>query len=71
MILIHSCPEEYNHFLTTLLYGKSIIILKYVYTALTNLKIRNNDKHSVKTSENGGGEKKEAQWKKFLIQVEK
>ena len=24
MILLHSLPEEYNHFVTTLIYGKSV-----------------------------------------------
>ncbi|KAH9794794.1 Integrase catalytic domain-containing protein [Citrus sinensis] len=45
MILLHSLPEEYSHFVTTLIYGKSVIVFKDVYTSLTNLEIRNNDKH--------------------------
>ena len=44
MILLHSLPEEYSHFVTTLIYGKSVIVFKDVCTALTNLEIRNNDK---------------------------
>ena len=44
MILLHSLPEKYNHFVTTLIYGKSVIVLKNVSTVLTNLEIRNNDK---------------------------
>ncbi|KAH9793687.1 hypothetical protein KPL71_004622 [Citrus sinensis] len=44
MILLYSLPEEYSHFVTTLIYGKSVIIFKDVCTTLTNLEIRNNDK---------------------------
>ena len=46
MILFHSLLEEYNHFVTTLIYGKNVIIFKDVCTSLTNLEIQNNDKHS-------------------------
>ena len=37
MILLHSLPEEYSHFV------KSVIIFKDVCTVLTNLEIRNNN----------------------------
>ncbi|KAH9685883.1 Integrase catalytic domain-containing protein [Citrus sinensis] len=50
MILLHSLLEEYNHFMTTLIYGKSVIIFNDVCTTLTNLKIRNNDKNSERSS---------------------
>ncbi|KAH9648691.1 hypothetical protein KPL70_025696 [Citrus sinensis] len=50
IILLHSLLEEYSHFMTTLIYGKSVTIFKYVYITLTNLKIRNNDKHSKRAS---------------------
>ncbi|KAH9754532.1 Integrase catalytic domain-containing protein [Citrus sinensis] len=50
MILLHSLPEEYSHFVTTLIYGKSVIIFKDVCTTLTNLEIRNNNKNSERTS---------------------
>ena len=50
MIMLHSLPEEYSNFMTTLIYGKSVIIFKDVCTALTNLKIRNNDKNFERTS---------------------
>ena len=50
MILLHLLPKEYNHYVTTLLYGKSVIIFKDVSTVLTNLEIQNNDKHSKKAS---------------------
>ncbi|KAH9794681.1 hypothetical protein KPL71_004983 [Citrus sinensis] len=50
MILLHSLPEEYSHFVTTLIYGKSVIIFKDVYTTLTNLEIQNNDKNSERAS---------------------
>ncbi|KAH9669160.1 Integrase catalytic domain-containing protein [Citrus sinensis] len=46
VILLYSLPEEYRHFVTTLIYGKSMIIFKDVCTALTNLEIQNNDKNS-------------------------
>ena len=46
MILLQSLPKEYSHFVTTLIYGKSVIIFKDVCTVLTNLKIQNNDIHS-------------------------
>ncbi|KAH9704495.1 retrovirus-related pol polyprotein from transposon TNT 1-94-like protein [Citrus sinensis] len=46
MILLHSLPEDYSHFVTTLIYGKSVIVFKDVCTTLTSLKIRNNDKNS-------------------------
>ena len=38
MILLHSLPEEYSHFVTTLIYRKSVIIFKDVCILLTNLK---------------------------------
>ena len=50
MILLYSILEEYNHFVIAFLYGKNIIIFKYVYTTLTNLKIRNNNKYSDRAS---------------------
>ncbi|KAH9792408.1 hypothetical protein KPL71_004103 [Citrus sinensis] len=50
MILLHSLPEEYNHFMTTLIYGKSVIIFKDVCTALTSLEIQNNDKNYERAS---------------------
>ena len=39
MTLLHLLLEEYNNFMTTLLYSKSVIILIDVYTTLTNLEI--------------------------------
>ena len=45
MILLQSLLKEYSHFVTTLLYGKSVIIFKDVFIVLTNLEIQNNDKH--------------------------
>ncbi|KAH9648687.1 hypothetical protein KPL70_025692 [Citrus sinensis] len=50
IILLHSLLEEYSHFVTTLIYGKSVIIFKDVCITLTNLEIRNNDKHSERAS---------------------
>ena len=50
MILLHSLPEEYSHFVTTLIYGKSVIVFKDVCTTLTNLEIQNNDKNSERAS---------------------
>ena len=50
IILLHSLLEEYSHFVTTLIYRKSVIIFKDVYTALTSLEIRNNDKNSERAS---------------------
>ncbi|KAH9666498.1 hypothetical protein KPL70_020662 [Citrus sinensis] len=50
MILLHSLPKEYSHFVTTLIYGKSVIVFKDVCTALTSLEIRNNDKNSERAS---------------------
>ncbi|KAH9727035.1 Integrase catalytic domain-containing protein [Citrus sinensis] len=50
MILLHSLLEEYSYFVTTLIYGKSVIIFKDVCTALTSLEIRNNDKNSERVS---------------------
>ncbi|KAH9729490.1 hypothetical protein KPL70_009367 [Citrus sinensis] len=50
MILLHSLPEEYSHFVTTLIYGKSVIVFKDVRTTLTSLEIRNNDKNSERAS---------------------
>ncbi|KAH9752745.1 Integrase catalytic domain-containing protein [Citrus sinensis] len=50
MILLHSLPEEYSHFVTTLIYEKSVIVFKDVCTVLTNLEIRNNDKNSERAS---------------------
>ena len=46
MILLHSLLDEYSHFVTTLIYGKNVIIFKDICTSLTNLEIQNNDKHS-------------------------
>ena len=43
IIMLHSLLEEYNHFVTTLIYGKNVIIFKDVCITLTNLEIRNND----------------------------
>ncbi|KAH9656595.1 hypothetical protein KPL70_022738 [Citrus sinensis] len=50
MILLHSLPDEYSHFVTTLIYGKSVIVFKDVCTALTSLEIWNNDKNSERAS---------------------
>ena len=50
MILLHLLPKEYSHFVTTLIYGKNVIIFKDVCTALTNLEIRNNNKNSEQVS---------------------
>ncbi|KAH9656609.1 hypothetical protein KPL70_022746 [Citrus sinensis] len=50
MILLHSLLEEYSHFVTTLIYGKSVIVFKDVCTTLTNLEIQNNDKNSERAS---------------------
>ena len=50
MILLHSLSEEYSHFMTILIYRKSIIVFKDVCTILTNLKIRNNDENSKRVS---------------------
>ncbi|KAH9734322.1 hypothetical protein KPL71_017332 [Citrus sinensis] len=50
MILLHSLPEEYSHFMTTLIYRKSVIVFKDVCTTLTSLEIRNNDKNSERAS---------------------
>ncbi|KAH9793742.1 Integrase catalytic domain-containing protein [Citrus sinensis] len=50
MILLHSLPEEYSHFVTTLIYRKSVIIFKDVCTTLTNLEIQNNNKNSERAS---------------------
>ncbi|KAH9717217.1 hypothetical protein KPL71_021741 [Citrus sinensis] len=50
MILLHSLPEKYSHFVTTLIYGKSVIIFKDVCTVLTNLEIQNNNKNSERAS---------------------
>ena len=50
MILLHSLPDEYSHFVTTLIYGKSVIIFKDVCTVLTNLKIQNNNKNPERAS---------------------
>ena len=46
MILLHSLPCEYSHFVTTLIYKKSMIIFKDVCTSLTSFEIRNNNKNS-------------------------
>ncbi|KAH9752632.1 hypothetical protein KPL71_014771 [Citrus sinensis] len=50
IILLHSLPEEYSHFVTTLIYGKSVIVFKDVCTTLTNLEMQNNDKNSERVS---------------------
>ncbi|KAH9751443.1 hypothetical protein KPL71_014298 [Citrus sinensis] len=50
MILLHSLPEEYSHFVITLIYEKSVIIFKDVCTTLTNLEIQNNNKNSERAS---------------------
>ncbi|KAH9670687.1 retrovirus-related pol polyprotein from transposon TNT 1-94-like protein [Citrus sinensis] len=50
MIMLHSLPEEYSHFVTTLIYGKSVIVFKDVCTTLTSLEIQNNDKNSERAS---------------------
>ncbi|KAH9793888.1 hypothetical protein KPL71_004697 [Citrus sinensis] len=50
VILLHSLPEDYSHFVTTLIYGKSVIIFKDVCTTLTNLEIQNNNKNSERAS---------------------
>ncbi|KAH9650145.1 hypothetical protein KPL70_026248 [Citrus sinensis] len=48
MILLHSLPEEYSHFVTTLIYGKSVIVFKDVCTALTKLEIKILNEHRLK-----------------------
>ncbi|KAH9699247.1 hypothetical protein KPL71_024272 [Citrus sinensis] len=50
MILLQSRPEQYSHFVTTLIYGKSVIVFKDVCTTLTSLEIWNNDKNSERAS---------------------
>ena len=40
MILLRSLPDEYNYFVTTLIYGKSVIVFEDVCIALTSLEIR-------------------------------
>ena len=50
MIMLHSLPEEYSHFMTTLIYRKSMIIFKDVCTTLSNLEIWNNDKNYERVS---------------------
>ncbi|KAH9725397.1 hypothetical protein KPL70_007865 [Citrus sinensis] len=50
MILLHSLPEKYDHFVTTLIYGKSVIVFKDICIALTSLEIQNNDKNSERAS---------------------
>ena len=50
MILLHSIPEEYNHFVTTLINVKIVIVFKDICTILTNLVIRNNNKNSERAS---------------------
>ena len=50
MILLHSLPDDYSHFVTTLIYEKSVIVFKDVCTSLTNLEIWNNDKNSEQAS---------------------
>ncbi|KAH9685902.1 retrovirus-related pol polyprotein from transposon TNT 1-94-like protein [Citrus sinensis] len=50
MIMLHLLPEEYSHFETTLIYGKSVIVFKDVCTSLTNLEIRNNNKNFERVS---------------------
>ncbi|KAH9657232.1 retrovirus-related pol polyprotein from transposon TNT 1-94-like protein [Citrus sinensis] len=50
MILLHSLPKEYSHFVTTLIYEKSVIAFKDVCTVLTSLEIQNNDKNSERAS---------------------
>ncbi|KAH9699706.1 hypothetical protein KPL71_024470 [Citrus sinensis] len=59
MILLHSLPEEYSHFVTTLIYGKSVIIFKDVCTTLTNLEIRNNNKNSERASSEALAQKRD------------
>ncbi|KAH9753759.1 hypothetical protein KPL71_015193 [Citrus sinensis] len=66
MILLHSLPEEYSHFVTTLIYGKSVIVFKDVCTALTNLEIRNNDKNSERASSEALGH-----WRKDCPKAQK
>lgn len=50
MILLHLLSEEYSHFVTTLIYEKSVIVFEDVCTTLTNLEIQNNDKNSKRAS---------------------
>ncbi|KAH9684519.1 Integrase catalytic domain-containing protein [Citrus sinensis] len=66
MILLHSLPEEYSHFVTTLIYGKSVIVFKDVCTALTSLEIRNNDKNSERASSEALGH-----WRKDCPKAQK
>ncbi|KAH9782763.1 retrovirus-related pol polyprotein from transposon TNT 1-94-like protein [Citrus sinensis] len=66
MILLHSLPEEYSHFVTTLIYGKSVIIFKDVCTTLTNLEIRNNNKNFERASSEALGH-----WRKDCPKAQK
>ncbi|KAH9696084.1 hypothetical protein KPL71_023037 [Citrus sinensis] len=59
MILLQSLPEEYSHFVTTLIYGKSVIVFKDFCTALTSLEIRNNDKNSERASSEALAQKRD------------
>ncbi|KAH9672464.1 hypothetical protein KPL70_017737 [Citrus sinensis] len=53
MILLHSLPDEYSHFVITLIYGNGVIVFKDVCTTLTSLEIWNNDKNSERVSSEG------------------
>ncbi|KAH9706494.1 hypothetical protein KPL70_012223 [Citrus sinensis] len=66
MILLHSLPKEYSHFVTTLIYGKSVIVFKDVCTVLTSLEIRNNDKNSERASSEALGH-----WRKGCPKAQK
>ncbi|KAH9706402.1 hypothetical protein KPL70_012195 [Citrus sinensis] len=66
MILLHSLPEEYSHFVTTLIYRKSVIVFKDVCIALTSLEIRNNDKNSERASSEALGH-----WRKDCPKAQK
>ncbi|KAH9679276.1 hypothetical protein KPL71_026064 [Citrus sinensis] len=66
MILLHSLPEEYSHFVITLIYGKSVIIFKDVCTVLTNLEIRNNNKNFARASSEALGH-----WRKDCPKAQK
>ncbi|KAH9770422.1 hypothetical protein KPL71_012370 [Citrus sinensis] len=59
MILLHSLSEEYSHFVTTLIYGKSVIVFKDVCTALTSLEIHNNDKNYERASSEALAQKRD------------
>ena len=44
LLLLASLPDEYDHLVTTLLYGKDNMTFNEVYNALYNSEIRKKDK---------------------------